>query len=82
LPDNSAENFEETLAWIIGDGINFRDEASLDFIVITRLSNAQSLTLFSKIGDWAFVKVGTTQGYVNKDFISTTVCVAVFIDCF
>jgi N-acetylmuramoyl-L-alanine amidase len=70
--DENENNYVEIPAWVVGKNINFREEASLSASIISRLSAPQKIILISMYGDWAFVKVDETQGYIHSDFISFT----------
>lgn len=67
----STANAEETKKGTVslGKGFNVRAKASLDSKIISVLKPESSIDLVEESGDWYKIKVGTTYGYILKEFV-------------
>lgn len=53
------------------EGLNLREEASTEALIVLLLPLGTALEVISSQGDWHFVQA-QTRGYVHKDFVSET----------
>lgn len=61
-------NFE-TAYVTAAEGLNLREEASTDALIVLLLPAGTELKIISSSGDWYFVEA-QTRGYVSKEFVS------------
>lgn len=51
------------------NGLNVRSEASLKSKIISVLSSDTPVDLLEQSGDWYKIKIGSTYGYIHKEFV-------------
>ena len=56
--------------WVSGVSVNFRKAPGTEGEVISRLSKGTEITVFRTEGDWLYIRVGETMGYIYKDYAS------------
>jgi len=49
--------------------VNMRKGPGTEFGIITTLAAGTSVTVISKSGNWTYVKVGSTYGYIHNSYI-------------
>jgi len=71
-PEQETTTQNAKTAYINGDNVNFRKEASTSSAIIKKLSLNTEVKVISETTDWCKVEVNGTTGYVSKDFVSNT----------
>lgn len=70
--DTNSNEYTEKTAYISESSVNMRKGTGTSYNIIKVLSLNTQLTIIGEEGTWYKVKVGSTTGYVSKDYVSDT----------
>ncbi len=55
---------------IAADYVNIRKQPNTDAEIVGKLYRGSAATIVSNEGDWAFIKSGSVEGYIRKDYLA------------
>ncbi len=61
-----------TTMYVNVDAVNVRDQATTDSDIIASVELNNEVTVLGVSGDWYKVKINQSNGYIKKDYLSTT----------
>ncbi len=66
----SASEYENVGISIAADYVNIRKKPNTDAEIVGKLYRGSAATIVSNEGDWAFIKSGSVEGYIRKDYLA------------
>ena len=64
-----AKELVSTVARVTGNGVNIRDEASMDGAVLTQVLTGEELEYLDTVDDWIKVGLDDEEGYISAEFV-------------
>lgn len=65
-----ARELVHTVAISNGDGLNVRDDASLDSAVLTQVPKGEELEYVETVGDWVKVLIDDQEAYISAEYVT------------
>ena len=66
----SASEYENVGISIAADYVNIRKQPNTEAEIVGKLYRGSAATIVSHEGDWAFIKSGSVEGYIRKDYLA------------
>lgn len=66
----SASEYANVGISIAADYVNIRKQPNTDAEIVGKLYRGSAATIVSHEGDWAFIKSGSVEGYIRKDYLA------------